>query len=65
MYILPALEEDCAVHNIETRENFDFMKNDPENTDLQGENMVVLGTVSKLQFFTRFYIMNSTGRWRG
>ena len=27
---------DCAVRNIETRENFDFVKNDLENTDLQG-----------------------------
>ena len=37
------------------------MKNAPENPDLQGENMVFLGTVSKLQFFTSFYIINSTG----
>ena len=41
-------KKDCAGHNIETRQNLDFMKNNPENTDLQGENMVFLGTVSKL-----------------
>ena len=34
---------DSAVHNIATRENFDFVKNDPENTDLQGKNRVFLG----------------------
>ena len=28
---------DCVVHNIATRENFDFVKNDPETTDLQGK----------------------------
>ena len=49
---------DCAVHNIETHENFDFVKNDPENTDLQEKSRVFLGIVSKLQFYTSFYIMN-------
>ena len=49
------------VHNIETRENVDFVKNDPENTDLQGKNRVFVGILSRLQFFTSFYIMNRTG----
>ena len=48
--------------NIATRENFDFVKNDPENTDLQGKNRVFLGILSRLQFFTSCYIMNRTGR---
>ena len=53
----------CVVHNIATRENFDFVKNDPENTDLQGKNRVFLGIFSRLQllFFTSCYIMNRTG----
>ena len=55
--------DDCAVHNIETRENFDFVKNDPENTVLQGKNRVFLGIVSKLQFSTSFDIMNRTVRF--
>ena len=41
----------CAVHNIATRENFDYVEIYPNCTDFLEENTVIKGIVSRLQFF--------------